>query len=274
MEKEELFEQRKILKKEGKPISDREIIQDRIGKVEEFVRITDPFEEKEFWGYGLKETYPKLSDDEIKDIFLERRYEAHRHYAGGIPDAIKGVLESPTAYRKSKYKRHCREFLYNKFSQEAIAVKNTFEERKERLQRDGKFNESMTDADFQFKLAFNEFFEPVLRYEEIKQKLEEKIKELSDLKTELGQQYHFIGQDKSLIKSERKRKQAELQPRIIETKKELGPLESRSKDLSGAREILINNFIPDYRKEEELKPALEQMYNKFSKKFRKEQKEK
>lgn len=263
---EELF-----YKVEKGSVSEKKNIRERMKNVDEYISIADPETQKYWRGQGIKKAYPQAFD-EIEWILKNARYEARGNYGDfGMLDKMRKVLEpieNPKIKedRQTKYRAACRKFIYEKTSHEAIAIKNALEEKKERLKKDGKFDESMVDADFQFKLAFEEFFEPVLKHKEIKQKFEE----LSSRKKELVRRYQSIAQNSYLIKSEKKQRWAEIQEELGKIKLELKSLENAFK----AREILINNFIPDYQKEEEPKLALEQMYDKFSKKFKKKQKEK
>ncbi len=259
---EELF-----YKVEKGSISEKKNIRERMKKVDDYIRIIDPTIQKYWWGEGIEKAYPQTFD-EIEGILKGARYEARGNY--GNSDMLNKMrkalepIENPKIKkdRQTKYKAACRKFIYEKTSQEAITIKNAFEERKERLKRDGKFDESMVDVDFQFKLAFEEFFEPVLRHEEIKQKIEELIPQ----RKELIQNHESIRKNPLLTKAEKKQRWAEIQEKLGKIKLELKSLENVFK----AKEILVDNFIPDYQKGEELKPVLEKMYNRFSKKFKKE----
>ena len=263
---EELF-----YKVEKGSVSEKKNIRERMKNADEYMSITDPETQKYWRGQGIKKAYPQAFD-EIEWILKSARYEARGNYGNfGMLDKMRKALEpieNPKIKkdRQTKYRAACRKFIYEKTSHEAIAIKNALEEKKESLKRDGKFDESMVDADFQFKLAFEEFFEPVLKHKEMKQKFEELIPQ----RKELIQNHESIRKNPFLTKAEKKQRWAEIQEELGKIKLELKSLE----DVFKAREILMNNFIPDYQKEEKLKPALEQMYDKFSKKFKKEQKEK
>lgn len=298
MEKEKLFEQYKTLRKEKDVIPFYErAAWDRRRKVETFLEQGTAFR-----GRGIQEVYPQFSKEEIEYIFWPAKSRASeecdlksksRELCWVIEQAVEPAKsESIRERRRTKYRTACNEFLYEKFSHEAITLKDSFECRRLGLEADGKFEKSMTNPKFQFKLVFNDFFEPVLRYKELKQSLGTRIEELTARRKELIQNHESIRQNSFLTKSEKNQRWAKIQEELGKINKELKPQESRLEELSEVRVMLINNFIPDYQKEfekfkesekiedeqvarekfnaEGLKLVLEKMYNKFSKKFKEE----
>lgn len=251
LEKEKLFEQYKKTKEEdvlknGKELPlEKEIFQNRKKKVGEYLLgRTD-----KVWGQGIKEAYPKLSDREIGGLFGEARHRTPFVSYGGAIIEISRLPE-----KKQKFKRNYEKFIYDRISQDAVVAKQFFEEERDELEKVGKFNPSMTNLGFQFKLAFNDFFEPVIRYKE--EDLIRKIGEIEFKTGELGQQFNTVNQDRFKSKETKKKEGAEIQKKILETKKEI----SQQQAILNARKILSKNFIlSNY--------PLEKLYGKIYKKF-------
>jgi hypothetical protein len=181
----------------------------------------------------LRGSYPKLNDEQAETVINRIKNLWTRSGASFETSNL-----AMTGYESTKFNNKLRKALFQALGDEAEAVLKALSD--EDIVKE--VGDATLDINIQKAAAFDRFFEPLTKVEEIKRKLEEYKQEKSELSKKLIQ----INEDRILSKDQRKEQKIPIEVRLTELSKLRKPLEEKIK---ATDQILF--FIPGYQSDYE-----------------------